>query len=392
MSEPDPNGIRWAWEQQRVPRWFPRALLYVLAAVAAFFAARTVVTQVSDLLVILLVSLFLSFAIEPAVDFLADRGWRRGAATALVFVAVTLIGGVMVYLVVDLLVRQVTELVNDAPRLIRNATRWVNQRFNANITTNKIVDQLRSYQGDLASTAGDVGGRVVSITGSLMAVVFQGLTVGLFTFYLVADGPKLRRTICSVLPPQRQRMVLGLWELAISKTGGYLYSRTVLAAVSAAGGAIAFSIIGVPSPVALALWMGVVSQFVPVIGTYIGGALPVIISLVNDPIDAVWVIGFLIIYQQLENYLLAPRITAATMNIHPAVAFGAAFGGVAVIGPIGALLALPAAAIVQAFISTYINRYDLVEGLTRPPGSVTNPDASEQPEVSEDPGPGGQDP
>ena len=89
MSEPDPNGIRWAWEQQRVPRWFPRALLYVLAAVAAFFAARTVVTQVSDLLVILLVSLFLSFAIEPAVDFLADRGWRRGAATALVFVAVT---------------------------------------------------------------------------------------------------------------------------------------------------------------------------------------------------------------------------------------------------------------------------------------------------------------
>lgn len=222
MSEPDPNGIRWAWEQQRVPRWFPRALLYVLAAVAAFFAARTVVTQVSDLLVILLVSLFLSFAIEPAVDFLADRGWRRGAATALVFVAVTLIGGVMVYLVVDLLVRQVTELVNDAPRLIRNATRWVNQRFNANITTNKIVDQLRSYQGDLASTAGDVGGRVVSITGSLMAVVFQGLTVGLFTFYLVADGPKLRRTICSVLPPQRQRMVLGLWELAISKTGGYL--------------------------------------------------------------------------------------------------------------------------------------------------------------------------
>ena len=104
---------------------------------------------------------------------------------------------------------------------------------------------------------------------------------------------------------------------------------------------------------------------VPVIGTYIGGALPLLIALLNDPPHAIWVIVFLVIYQQLENYLLAPRISAATMAIHPAVAFGAAIAGASIIGPIGALLALPAAAIIQAFVSSYLERHEVIEsGLT----------------------------
>lgn len=360
MDDREADGVRWVWQQRGLPRWFWRAVLYVLVGVAAFTVTKAVLTALRDLLVILFVSLFLSFAIEPAVDWLANRGWRRGAATALVFVVVTVVGGVMVWLVVDLLVRQISDLVADAPRLIRNATDWVNRRFDANITSDRIVEQVRRYQDNIASTAGNVGGRVLSVTGSLLGVVFQGLTVGLFSFYLIADGPKLRRSICSVLPPRRQRMVLQLWELAITKTGGYLYSRALLAIVSATAATIGFSVIGLPSPFALAIWMGVVSQFVPVIGTYIGGALPVLIALLTDPIDALWVLGFLLVYQQLENYFLAPRITAKTMDIHPAVAFGAAFAGVAVIGPIGALLALPVAAIVQAFVSSFLHRYELV--------------------------------
>lgn len=380
MDDREADGVRWVWQQRGLPRWFWRAVLYVLVGVAAFTVTKAVLTALRDLLVILFVSLFLSFAIEPAVDWLANRGWRRGAATALVFVVVTVVGGVMVWLVVDLLVRQISDLVADAPRLIRNATDWVNRRFDANITSDRIVEQVRRYQDNIASTAGNVGGRVLSVTGSLLGVVFQGLTVGLFSFYLIADGPKLRRSICSVLPPRRQRMVLQLWELAITKTGGYLYSRALLAIVSATAATIGFSVIGLPSPFALAIWMGVVSQFVPVIGTYIGGALPVVIALLTDPVDALWVLGFILVYQQLENYFLAPRITAKTMDIHPAVAFGAAFAGVAVIGPIGALLALPVAAIVQAFVSSFLHRYELVpevdEDLSELTGLVTDSPAN----------------
>jgi predicted PurR-regulated permease PerM len=362
------------WDEKRPPRWLPRAILYVFGAIVALVALRSFVERIHDLLVILLVSLFASFAIEPAVDWLADRGWRRGAATALVFVVVTVVGGVLVFLVVDLVVQQIRTLVDEAPDMVAEATKWVNDRFHTKITTDSIIEQLRGYQDDFANTAGDVGGRVVSITGSLLGLLFNGLTVALFTFYLVADGPHVRRSICSVLPQGQQRTVLGLWELSIHKTGGYLYSRVLLASISAFCTWIALTIIGVPGPVALAVWSGVVSQFVPVIGTYIGGALPAIVALLDDPVSALWVIGFILIYQQVENYLLSPRVSSRTMAIHPAVAFGSAIVGAQILGPIGAFLALPAAAIVQAFVSSYLHRYELVESSALPDDADADPE------------------
>jgi predicted PurR-regulated permease PerM len=131
--------------------------------------------------------------------------------------------------------------------------------------------------------------------------------------------------------------------------------------VSAATTWVFLSILGVPYPVPLALWVGVVSQFVPVIGTYLAGALAVLVALLNNPVDGAIVLGLIVAYQQVENYFLAPRITARTMELHPAVAFGTVITGAALLGPIGAVLALPAAAILQAFGSTLIERHDVPE-------------------------------
>ena len=182
----------------------------------------------------------------------------------------------------------------------------------------------------------------------------------LFTFYMTAEGPKLRRTVCSVLPPDRQIEVLRVWDIAISKTGGYFYSRALLAGVAATISWATFTIIGVPFPLALALWLGILSQFVPVVGTYLGGALPLLIALLESAGAAIAVAIFVVVYQQLENYLLAPRITARTMSLHPAVSFGAAIAGGTLLGVPGALMALPTAATIQAFVSTYLRRHEVV--------------------------------
>jgi predicted PurR-regulated permease PerM len=155
--------------------------------------------------------------------------------------------------------------------------------------------------------------------------------------------------------------VLLLWELAIEKTGGWIYSRILLAVISAAATWMFLAILGVPSPLALAIWVGLISQFIPAIGTYLAGALPVLIALLNDPIDALWVVGFIAVYQQLENYFLSPRITARTMELHPAVAFGAALAGGMLAGPIGAVLALPIAGVLQAIVSTVLDRHEVIE-------------------------------
>jgi predicted PurR-regulated permease PerM len=123
--------------------------------------------------------------------------------------------------------------------------------------------------------------------------------------------------------------------------------------------------VGVPFAVARAV-LGFISQFIPVIGTYIAAAVPLLVALLEDPWTALFFLIYVVVYQQIENYLLAPRITARTMALHPAVAFFAALAGGSISGLLGAFMALPAAAIIQATISTYMTRHEVVESeLTR---------------------------
>jgi len=317
--------------------------------------------KLEGLIRILAVALFLSFAVEPAVNFLANRGWRRGRATLACFVLIFGIGGIFVTIMVGLVVTQTAELVQNAPDYINESTTWVNDTFNTELTSDQLNETLVKYQDDLTLLATSTGGRVLSVTGSALGVLFQLFTVFLFSYYMISQAPLMRRNVCSFLPAERQQVVLRLWELSVEKTGGWVFSRLLLASMSAASSWVVFEILNLPSPVALALWMGLVSQFIPVIGTYLGGALPLLLALLNDPLDAVWVLVWILVYQQIENYLLSPRITAHTMDLHPAVAFGAALAGASLFGPMGAILALPAAAVIQAFISSYLDRHEVIE-------------------------------
>ncbi|MDQ3312258.1 MAG: AI-2E family transporter, partial [Actinomycetota bacterium] len=97
------------------------------------------------------------------------------------------------------------------------------------------------------------------------------------------------------------------------------------------------------------------------VGTYIAGVLPVVLTFLDSPLKAAAILGFIVVYQQIENYLFAPRITARTMELHPALAFGAALAGASVLGAIGAVLALPAAAMVQALVSDWGVRHIVIE-------------------------------
>jgi predicted PurR-regulated permease PerM len=107
--------------------------------------------------------------------------------------------------------------------------------------------------------------------------------------------------------------------------------------------------------------VGVVSQFLPVVGTYLAGALPVLLTFLDSPFKAAIVLIAIVFYQQVENYVFSPRITARTMEVHPALAFGAALGGIALFGAVGAILALPAAAMAQAIISETGDRHQVIK-------------------------------
>ncbi len=361
MTDKEPTLAEASPKPDQMPDWVPRALMFFFVGIAGLWLLRQLFEDLSGFLVTLLISLFFSFALEPAVNWLEHRGVRRGAGTLLMFtLAITMIS-IFGWIVGSVLAEQTIDFVDRAPGLIDDAESWLQDNVDENIDLNRLRDQFLSDNG-LGEQLTGLANNVVGLGATVVSLVFQLFTVALFTYYLTADGPKLRRSICSRLKPHRQRRVLGIWDLAIQKTGGYILSRTVLATVSALVTWVAFMIIGIEFPLALAVWVGVVSQFVPVVGVYIAGALPVGLALLDSPSEALWALLFMVAYQQFENYLLAPRIDSRTLKIHPAIAFGSVVAGASILGPVGAVLALPAAATAQGIISATGERYVIEEG------------------------------
>ncbi len=348
-------------EERRLPRWVvPTVAVFWLGWLGAMIV-RSLWTSLSSFILLLAVALFLSLAIEPGVNRLVARGWRRGTATGTILLGVLVIFLLFVTAIGTLVGTQVADLLSNSEAYISDTVDVINDTFNTSINGQEVIDSFNDPNGAVQQFIESQQDKAIELSVTALGVLLQLFTVLLFTFYLVADGPKLRRAILSRLSPRRQGHVLRAWEIAINKTGGYLYSRALLALLSAVFHWIVFQSLGTAAPLALALWVGIISQFLPVVGTYIAGILPLLLTFLDSPLKAAIVLAAIVVYQQIENYLFAPRITARTMELHPALAFGSALGGAAVLGAVGAVLALPAAAMVQALISDWGRRHSVIE-------------------------------
>lgn len=366
--------------ERRRPDW--RLALTVAVGVAGGLVlsalVQGVLVRLYDLLITIMVALFVSFAVEPAVQWLDERGIRRGLGTMLVFLAGFLLLAGFVAAMAPLVIGQATSLVQQGPSLLgdlatqaRNLPGGVGESI-----ATWLEEQRTALPRRLPELAPRLVGGALGFGQTLLGTVLQLLTATLVSFYLVADGPKLRRVLSSRMDSEQQGDFLEWWELAVAKTGGYLYSRVLTAVASALFHVGVFTMIGIPYAAALGVWVGLVSSVIPVIGTYLAGALPLVIALADRPRDALWVLVAIVVYQQVENYLVAPRITAHTLSLHPAVAFVSVLIGGALLGPVGALLALPAAAIVAALASALGERHEVVEHdlTTQKSGRKADPD------------------
>ncbi|MFF4833266.1 AI-2E family transporter [Streptomyces sp. NPDC001315] len=359
-TPPDRPPADGAGPHARMPRWLPRAMVLALALIAVFQLGNWAFHQLTGLLINILIAFFLALAIEPAVSWMAAHGMRRGVATFLVFFGLLIAIAGFVTLLGSMLAGQIIKLIEGFPDYLDSVINWINTTFHTELRRVDVQegllhsDWLRKYAQN--SAAG-----VLDVSTQVLGGLFQLLTVGLFSFYFAADGPRLRRTICSVLPPARQAEVLRAWEIAVDKTGGYLYSRGLMALISGIAHYILLEALGIPYAPVLGLWVGVVSQFIPTIGTYLAGALPMLIAFTVNPWNVLWVLVFVVVYQQFENYVLQPKLTSKTVDIHPALAFGSVVAGTALLGAVGALIAIPAVATLQAFLGAYVKRYAVTD-------------------------------
>lgn len=340
-----------------------RAVLTVLVIVTLWQVALWVFGSVRDFLFLLLLAWLFSIAMEPGVAALANRGLRRGAATALVGVVFALLTVGFLALFGSLFFTQLAELVKNLPATVTSLIEWVNSTFGLSLDEEQILDELSISPTQLAELASNLAGGVFGVIGLVFGAVFDALTLVVFAFYFSADGPRIRRVIGSWLPHRSQAVFVRVWDIMVTKTGGFVVSKVVLATLSAFFHCAMFAVLDVPYWLFMGIFAGVVSQFIPTIGTYIGIIVPATFAALVDPVDVIWIVVFATAYQQLENYVFTPRVSRVTMDVHPAVALASVFVGIALFGPIGAIIGIPLAAAVISVIEAYTQRHDLLPEL-----------------------------
>ena len=350
-------------------RRFRHKTFTVAAVVIAVTAIIWLAAQISTLLFIVFVSLFVAVAVEPPVHYLTKRGWKRGAAAGIVFLVAFLLIVAFVLALAPLLIDQMNQLVDRMPGYVQGFVDFLDNSLGIDLSAETeagVEDEANAIAQWIAGNAGGIVGGIVGIGAAIGSTFFFATTVGLFSFYMVAELPKLQRTVLSFMPGHRQREALHVWDVAVEKMGGYIYSRLILAFIGGLLTAIFLSIMDVPFALSLGMWVGVLSQFIPVVGTYLAAILPAIVALSSPGgiRTMIWVLIFFVAYQQIENMIISPRITRRTMSIHPAVSIAAIIVGGNLMGVMGVILALPMTGIIQSLISESGRRHDVI--LDRP--------------------------
>lgn len=342
-----------------------RTVWRVVGVLLLAWAGIWAVHQARGLVSILVYSMFFALALVPGVNHLhQERGWRRGAAVGVIYLA----GIVFLVLMVAVLIPAIGQLAQrigqSGDQWLTSLDHWLSDTFGVHLihgtaSTDAVVTVKRFLSQWSDEILGAAGGIVSKGVGLIATVA----TIATFTFYFAVYFPRLQRSFLSWFSPDRQERLGWTIDQSITQVGGYLYSRLLLVLINGAGFFAVMAAVGVPVGLAIpvAVFGAFVTDFIPAIGTYIGAAFPIALTLALQGIlAAAIVLGYVIVYQQIENYWLAPRLSAKTMELNGGLAFGSALAGGALFGPMGAFMALPVAALIYSFVHNYRHSHQVV--------------------------------
>lgn len=312
----------------------------VLTAYAVFQSLGRLTTTIT----LLLVSFFLTLALNPLVEGLARRGPRRGLSVAIVFLgvlgAVTLVG----WVVIPPVVQQSTELADNAPTMLDNLLRtpWV-QEFDHRYEVVKHVQEeitKRAAEGSLWTGIFD---GVLGAGRMLASGVFSVLTVLVLTLYFLASLPTIKQAAYAMVPSSRRVRITSLAEEIMRRVGSYAIGQVAVATINACCAWVMMTLLDIPFAAVLAVAVGLLG-LIPMVGATLGAAIVAVVAFFDEPKKAFIVIIYFVIYQQLENYAVMPQIMQRTVAVPGAVTVVAALAGGTLLGILGALLAIPVAA------------------------------------------------
>lgn len=304
-------------------------------------------TNAKSVIVMIVVAMFLAVGLNPAVERLRKFGFPRGAAVATVFLLVILFFAGFVASLVQPVSEQVTELRHNIPEYVqqlqdnKTLADW-DKRYGLLDRAQKAVSG-EDFQKTLTDTATGIG--KVAING-----IFQTITILILTLYFLSSLPQIKTFFYQLAPRTRRARVALLGDEILDRIGGYVAGQFTIAFIAGITSYIFLSILGVKYALALALIVAV-TDLIPLIGATIGAVIVCLVAfLTGDTTDLIVCVVFYVVYQQVENYLVYPRVMKRTVDVQPAVTIVAALVGAALLGVVGALLAIPTAAAISLLI------------------------------------------
>ena len=302
------------------------------------------VGQITTTLTLLVVSLFIALALSPIVDGLVTRGVRRAAAVAAVFSGLLVIFGVILAVVIPPVALEGAELARQAPGYVEQLldARWVRD-LDANYDVlDTLQAEIRARAMDQSFIQGVLGG-IFGVGRAVLNGTFQVFTVLVLTLYFLGSLPRVKQAGYALVPASRRSRVEPLSEEIMRRVGSYALGQVSIATLNGVLSYLMMTLVGIPYAAVLAVTVGLLG-LIPMIGATLGAVLVCAIAFVSEPNTALIAGVYYLIYQQVENYLVAPRIMQRTVSVPGPVTIVAALAGGALLGVLGALLAIPVAA------------------------------------------------
>ena len=336
-----PYGLAGRPFDRQSPFYF--GFLATLGALVAWTLFR-VAGQLTTTMTILVIAFFLTLALNPIVEWLIGRGLRRALAVLVVFSGLLVTIGLIGMLVVPPVVSEGSALVAQAPDYVDRALRtpWL-QRLDAEYEIIQRGQEELTKRLQDGSLAAQVFGGVLGAGRAVVNGVFQLFTVLILTLYFLATLPRIKHAAYAAIPASRRPRIVSLSEEIMRRTGAYAAGQGLVATINAIASYVMMTVVGVPYAAVLAVVVGLLG-LVPMVGATLGAVVVGIIAFLTEPRMALIVGIYYIVYQQVENYVIVPRIMTSTVSVPGAVTIVAALAGGTLLGVLGALLAIPVAA------------------------------------------------
>ncbi len=358
----------------------PAAILRVVLVVIGAALALVIIYLLRKPIGWIIIAGFIAIAVSGPVD-LVQRRMKRGFAIALVYLGVILVPAAMLAVLVPPIVEQGGNLARNAPRYANDLNDFAqrNERLQDLDDQYDLTAKVQEAAADLPGKVGDAAGTLAAVGAGLISSVFALVTILILSVFMVGAAPRWRAAFLRLHPPRRADLLDRLFDRIGAAVGNYVLGALLQALIAGVTSWIVLVILGVPYPLALALVIFVL-DLIPLIGATIGAVLVGIVTLFQDfPTATIVWVAWSVVYQQLENNVIQPRIQARQVQVEPFIVLASVLCGSSLFGVIGALFAIPAAASIQIALREYL----LYSGRLRP----SKDDEDPEPALSEDPAP-----